>query len=85
MSLSHTIYWVTLFSIIFYILFYQGICCVVTITRQPVTANISQILTSRTKRASIKKRKKDLTSNGPRGGRRALDISKLLILNDLTF
>lgn len=85
MSLSHTILLGN--AIFYYILYfaYQGVCCVVTITRQPVTTNISQILTSSTKRTSIKKTKKDLTSNGPRGGRRALDISKLLILNDLTF
>jgi len=85
MSLFTHIYWVTLFSINILYFDYQRVCCVATITQQPVTTNIKGILMAHTEETSTKKTKKDLTSNGPRGGRRALDVSRLVILNDLAF
>jgi hypothetical protein len=72
MSLTHILLGNAIFYYILYFA-YQGVCCVATITRQPVTTNIREILTAYMKRTSAKKTKKDLTSNLWRPPRRPLD------------
>jgi len=64
MSLFTHIYWVTLFSINILYFDYQRVCCVATITQQPVTTNIKGILMAHTEETSTKTERRPWQDQG---------------------